>query len=447
MLGLRTNVTKTYLDRKAYLVMGTFTDGLKHAWSMFNTNSSSFVETETVFQIPNEPRALNPNNSIPTRVFSRSAISSMIFNRIAIDASMVKFQHVKIDMERENQVVLRNSPLQRLFEVEMNMDQSSTDFFHDLVYSLFDEGVVAAVPLEATLNPTMSDSYDIKAMRVGKIMEWFPTKIRVKIYNEAKGQFSEIIVPKKMCAILGNENQTMIRLIQKLSILDKQDLELISNKWNIILQLPNPVRNDIKRKEADARIEDIEGQLKDSKMGIAYIGADEKITQLNRQINSNLMDEVKYLTEELLSQLGLTKAILDGTANADQMQNYYTRTIEPIVTRIKEEFQRKFITKTGYTQGHRIDTYSNPFKLVPTGQLATIGDSLLRNRILTSNEFRAIIGYGPIEDPMADQLFNPNISDARQDVSLPGSVGSPEGEAYSDYPPEYSEENLQNGGK
>ena len=301
----------------------------------------------------------------------------------------------------------------------------------------------------------MSDSYDIKAMRVGKILEWFPTKIRVKIYNEAKGQFSEIIVPKKMCAIienplsniLGNENPTMTRLIQKLSILDKQDLELISNKWNIILQLPNPVRNDIKRKEADARIEDIEGQLKDSKMGIAYIGADEKITQLNRQINSNLMDEVKYLTEELLSQLGLTKAILDGTANADQMQNYYTRTIEPIVTRIKEEFQRKFITKTGYTQGHRIDTYSNPFKLVPTGQLATIGDSLLRNRILTSNEFRAIIGYGPIEDPMADQLFNPNISDARQDVSLPGSVGSPEEAAYSDYPPEYSEENLQNGGK
>lgn len=455
MLGLRTNVTKTYLDRKACLIMGTFTDGLRHAWSMFKTDSTNYVETDNIFQIANEPRALNPNNAIPNRSFSRSSISSMIFNRIAIDASMVKFQHVKIDLEIENQVVQRNSPLQRLFEVEMNVDQSSTDFFHDLVYSLFDEGVVAAVPIEATINPMMSDAYDIKSMRVGKIMEWFPTKIRVKIYNEAKGQFSEIIVPKKMCAIienplaniLGNDNPTMTRLIQKLSILDKQDLELISNKWNIILQLPNPVRNDIKRKEADARIEDIEGQLKDSKMGIAYIGADEKITQLNRQINSNLMDEVKYLTEELLSQLGLTKAILDGTANADQMQNYYTRTIDPIVTRIKEEFQRKFITKTGYTQGHRIDTYSNPFKLVPTGQLATIGDSLLRNRILTSNEFRAIIGYGPIEDPMADQLYNPNISDARQDVSIPGSVGSPGDEAYSDYPPEYSEENLQNGGK
>lgn len=455
MLGLRISVTKIYLDRKAYLVMGTFTDGLKHAWSMFKTDSASFVETEKVFQIPNEPRALNPNNSIPTRTFSRSAISSMIFNRIAIDASMVKFQHVKIDMEKENQVVQRSSSLQRLFEVEMNVDQSSTDFFHDLVYSLFDEGVVAAVPLEATINPMESDSYDIKAMRIGKIMEWFPTKIRVKIYNEAKGEFSEIIVPKKMCAIienplaniLGTENPTMTRLIQKLSILDKQDLELISNKWNIILQLPNPVRNDLKRNEANARIGDIEGQLKDSKMGIAYIGADEKITQLNRQINSNLMDEVKYLTEELLGQLGLTKAILDGTASADQMQNYYTRTIDPIVTRIKEEFQRKFITRTGYTQGHRIDTYSNPFKLVPTGQLATIGDSLLRNRILTSNEFRAIIGYGPIEDPMADQLYNPNISDARQDVSIPGSVGSPEEEAYSDYPPEYSEEDLQNGGK
>lgn len=439
--------------------MSMFTDGLQHAWSMFNRNdTTSLTETQPVFQLSNEPRALNPNNAIPTRTYARASISSMIFNRIAMDASMVKFQHVKLDEDKENQTVQYGSSLQRLFEVEMNIDQSATDFFHDLVYSLFDEGVVAAVPVEATLDPSQSDAYDIKSMRVGKILEWFPTKVRVKIYNESKGDFSEVVVPKKMCAIienplaniLGTDNPTMNRLIQKLSILDKQDIDAVANKWNMILQLPVPVRNDIKRKEADERVKDIEKQLQDSNLGIAYITADEKITQLNRQINSNLMDEIKYLTDELLSQIGLTKAVFDGTANAEQMQNYYTRTIDPIVTRIQEEFQRKFITKTGYTQGHRIITYSDPFKLVPTSQLATIGDALLRNRILTSNEFRAVIGYGPIADPMADQLYNPNISDDRQDVSIPGSVGSPEvQDEYAQYPQyeEYSEEDIQNGGK
>lgn len=439
--------------------MSMFTDGLQHAWSMFNRNdTTSLTETQPVFQLSNEPRALNPNNAIPTRTYARASISSMIFNRIAMDASMVKFQHVKFAEDKENQTVQYGSSLQRLFEVEMNIDQSATDFFHDLVYSLFDEGVVAAVPVEATLDPSQSDAYDIKSMRVGKILEWFPTKVRVKIYNESKGDFSEVVVPKKMCAIienplaniLGTDNPTMNRLIQKLSILDKQDIDAVANKWNMILQLPVPVRNDIKRKEADERVKDIEKQLQESNLGIAYITADEKITQLNRQINSNLMDEIKYLTDELLSQIGLTKAVFDGTANAEQMQNYYTRTIDPIVARIQEEFQRKFITKTGYTQGHRIITYSDPFKLVPTSQLATIGDALLRNRILTSNEFRAVIGYGPIADPMADQLYNPNISDARQDVSIPGSVGSPEvQDEYAQYPQyeEYSEEDIQNGGK
>lgn len=436
-----------------------FTDGLQHAWSMFNRNdTTSLTETQPVFQLSTEPRALNPNNSIPTRTYARASISSMIFNRIAMDASTVKFQHVKLAEDKENQTVQYASSLQRLFEVEMNIDQSATDFFHDLVYSLFDEGVVAAVPVEATLDPTQSDAYDIKSMRVGKIMEWFPTKVRVKIYNEMKGDFTEVILPKKMCAIienplaniLGSDNPTMNRLIQKLSILDKQDIDAVANKWNMILQLPVPVRNDIKKKEADDRVKDIEKQLQDSNLGIAYIAADEKITQLNRQINSNLMDEIKYLTDELLSQIGLTKSVFDGTANAEQMQNYYTRTIDPIVTRIQEEFQRKFITKTGYTQGHRIVTYSDPFKLVPTSQLATIGDSLLRNRILTSNEFRAVIGYGPIADPMADQLYNPNISDVRQNVSIPGSVGSPESEYdYAKYPQEeaYPIEDFQNGGK
>ena len=429
-------------------------DNVRHAWSMFakKPNEPSLVETDKKYQQTFEPRALNPNNTIPQRTYKRSSIASMIFNRIAMDASMVTYQHVKIvndgvDDSTANQVVQQSS-LQRLFEVEANIDQTSTDFFHDLVFSLFDEGVVAVVPMTADVDPSMSDSYNISSMRVGKVLEWYPTRIRVRVYNENKGDFSEIIVPKKMVAIienplnsiLGNENPTMDRLIQKLSILDKQDLELVSNRLNMILQLPYPTRADVHKDQAENRIKDIEAQLKDSNLGIAYISSEEKITQLTRQISSTLMEEIKYLTEELLNQIGLTKNVFNGTASASEMQNYYTRTIEPITKRIQEEFQRKYITKTGYTQGHRIVTYTDPFKLVPTEQLATIGDTLLRNSILTPNEFRAIIGYGPSSNPLANELYNRNIADSNQGYSLPGSAESPEGD-YAEteegyYPPE-----------
>ena len=305
-------------------------DNVRHAWSMFakKPNEPSLRETDPKYQQTFEPRALNPNSTIPQRTYKRSSIASMIFNRIAMDASMVTYQHVKIvnygtDDSTENQIV-QTSSLQRLFEVEANIDQTSTDFFHDLVFSLFDEGVVAVVPMTADIDPSTSDSYNISSMRVGKVLEWYPTRIRVRVYNENKGDFSEIIVPKKMVAIienplnsiLGNENPTMDRLIQKLSILDKQDLELVSNRLNMILQLPYPTRADVYKDQAENRIKAIENQLKDSNLGIAYISSEEKITQLTRQISSTLMEEIKYLTEELLNQIGLTKNVFNGTASA-----------------------------------------------------------------------------------------------------------------------------------
>lgn len=428
---------------------------LEHGWGLFGDYNKDPYETDRKYQTSYEyRRALSPDNSIPLRAYSRSSFSSMLYNRIAIDVSMTKFQHVKISPDSENQQVIKNSSLQRLFEVEMNLDQTSTDFFHDLTYSLFDEGVVAVAIVEATGDIMETGSFDIQQLRVGKILEWFPEKVKVKLYNQSKGDFSEVILPKNRTAIienplnnvLGNQNPTLERLLKKLSLIDAQDLDAVTNKLNMIIQLPNPVRTDTKRAMAEKRVDDIQNQLKKSDLGIAYIGAEEKVTQLNRQINSNLMDEVKYLTDELLSQLGMSRAVFDGTATPAQMQNYNTRIIEPIVIRIREEFQRKFLTKTAYSQGQRIVSYNNPFRLVPTEQLASIGDALLRNSILTPNEFRAVIGYGPNQNPMADELYNRNIADTNQNISI-GSAASPEEseEIPEEYYPEEEQIDLQNG--
>lgn len=420
---------------------------LEHGWSLFRPRNDSTVSSDVdlKFQSTYEHHSISPDNSIPQRFYSRSSFASMLYNRIAMDVSSIKFLHVKNVPYTDSQEIIKDSALQRIFEVEANIDQTSTDFFHDLVYSLFDEGVVAVVITAATYDPSVTGMYDIQSLRVGKIMDWYPTKVRVKVYNEKKGQFSEIVVDKKMAAIienplnaiLGNNNPTLDRLLNKLSLLDKKDSDLKTNKLNIILQLPHSVRHDLKNDVAKKRVAQLENQIKDSDLGIGYIGGEEKIIQTGQNVKSGLLEEVQYLTDELLSQMGVTRKVFDGTASSSEMQNYYSRTIEPIASRIQEEFQRKFITRTAYTQGHRIVTHSDPFKLVPTEQLATIGDTLLRNSILTPNEFRSIIGYGPSSNPLADELYNRNIADANQNVSL-GSTTSPEG-----VPPEQ----LQNGGE
>lgn len=424
-------------------------DQLEHGWNLFRPKGESLnmVETDPKYQISYEPHSINPNNSIPIKSYSRSAFASMLFNRIAIDVSMIRFMHIKQDPENDKQIVQKGSSLQRIFDVEANLDQTATDFFHDLTYSLFDEGVVAVVVTEATNDPSVTGMYDIGSLRVGKIMEWYPQKVRVKLYNEKNGQFSEVIVPKRSTAIIenplnniiGSGNPTLDRLLSKLSLLDKQDLDLVTNKLNVILQLPYPVRSEVKQGVAQERVSELEKQLKDTKLGIGYIGSEEKLTQLSRPLNTSLMDEIKYLTDELLSQLGVTRKIFDGTASQDEMQNYYTRTIEPIAQRIQEEFQRKFITRTAYTQGHRIIMYQDPFRLVPTTQIASIMDTLIRNQILTSNEARSILGYAPSNNPMADELFNPNMPSQKQ--IMPGSPASPE-----DFDPYMMDQELQNGG-
>lgn len=419
---------------------------LEHGWSIFKTRQSSnnYMDVEQKFASTYEPTTIPPDNSIPQRFYSKSSFASMLYNRIAMDVSMIKYLHVKNIQGTDSQEVVKNSSLQRIFEVEANIDQTSTDFFHDLVYSLFDEGVVAVVITEATLDPSMTGMFDIKSLRVGKIVNWYPTKVRVKVYNEKTGTFSEIVVDKKMTAIienplnniLGNNNPTLDRLISKLSILDKKDADAKTNKLNIILQLPHPVRHELKQEMATKRVKQLEEQIKTSELGIGYIGSEEKIIQTGSNVKSSLLEEVQYLTDELLSQMGVTRKVFDGTASQEEMENYYTRTIEPIAARIQEEFQRKFLTKTAYSQGHRIIMYQDPFRLVPTGQIATIMDTLIRNQILTSNEARSILGYAPSSNPMADQLFNPNMPSDRQ--VMPGSPTSPE-----EVPPEQ----LQNGGE
>ena len=286
---------------------------------------------------------------------------------------------------------------------------------------MFDDGEVIAVPTDTDIDPdTMS--YNINEIRIGKAVEWYKDDIKVRLYNPMIGDFSEVVVKKKFTAIiqnplyavLANGNPTLDRLLRKLSIVDKEDMDVVTNKLNIILELPVPVKGEIKRKEAEERIKDIEKQLRTNSLGAAYIGTNEKITQLGRQITSTLMDDIKYLTTELMNQLGLNERVFNGTASAAEMQNYYVRTIEPIVRHIQQEFQRKFLTKTAYTQGHRINIYMDPFKLVDITSLAGTGDSLIRNGIMSSNEFRHKIGLGPHWAPQADMLFNPNIANKNQ---------------------------------
>lgn len=428
----------------------TLLDHLNHGWNLFYSpeDSKNLTETDPKFQNSYDTIALEPNRSIPMRTYSKSSFITMLYTRIAIDVSMIRFMHIKVDSETDKQTIQKKSSLQRIFDVEANTDQTSTDFFHDLVYSLFDEGVIAVVITEATMDPTLTGMYDIHSLRVGKIIQWYPKKVKVRVYNEEKGDFSEIVVPKNMTAIIenplneiiGKNNPTLDRLNSRLQLLDKIDHEIASNKFNVILQVPHTVKHEIKDNIAKKRVKQLEEQLKDNPLGIGYIGTEEKITQLNRPLNTSIMDEVKYLTDELLSQLGITRKVFDGTADSKEMQQYYTRTIEPIAQRILEEFQRKFLTKTAYSQGHRIIMYQDPFRLVPTEQVATIMDTMIRNQILTSNEARSVLGYAPSSNPMADELFNPNMPNDKQ--FIPGSPASPE----EFYPDGYGVDENQNGG-
>ena len=384
---------------------------LKHAWNAFMSRAPTDPNTDIGVGYYYRPDRLRL-----TRGNERSIITS-IYNRIAIDVSAVSIKHCRMD-NNERFIEEINSGLNNCLNLEANIDQTGRAFIQDIVMSMLDEGCVAIVPVDTTFNPKTTNSYDILSMRTGKILDWYPAHVKVRVYNEKTGQKEDIIVPKStvgiienpLYAVINEPNSTMQRLIRKLALLDVTDEQTASGKLDLIIQLPYVIKSDARRQQAEQRRKDIEMQLAGSKYGIAYTDGTERITQLNRSVENNLMKQIEYLTSMLYSQLGITQAVLDGTADEQTMLNYNYRTIEPIISAIVDELKRKFLTKTARSQRQSIVSFKDPFKLVPVNNIAEIADKFTRNEIMTSNEIRQIIGMKPSDDPKADELINSNIS-------------------------------------
>lgn len=407
---------------------------LMHAWNAFIGNRDPTYG----YDLNVGPGySYRPDRARLTRGNERT-IATAIYNRIALDVSSVSIRHVRLDEEdRFKEPIL--SGLDNCLSVEANIDQTGRAFMHDVVLSLLDEGCIAIVPVETSIDPKVTDSYDINSLRVGKIVEWHPAHVKVNLYNERTGQREDVMLPKKAVAIIENplyavvneRNSTMQRLVRKLSLLDAIDEQSGSGKLDMIIQLPYIIRTDAKRQQAEKRRKDIEDQLAGSKYGIAYTDGTERITQLNRPVENNLMKQIEYLTSMLYSQLGITQSVMDGTADEATMLNYNTRTIEPIISAIVDEMKRKFLTKTARSQKQSIMFFSDPFKLVPVEKLADIADKFTRNEILSSNELRQIVGRKPSTDPKADQLINSNLNqpeDKTPNKPVEPSTKSNEGE-------------------
>ena len=390
--------------------MGLFSR-LQHGWNAFVNNRDP--TNYRTFDVGYSYRQDRPRF---TRGNERSIVTS-VYNRIALDVAAINIQHCKLD-KNGRFISSIDSKLNRCLNLEANIDQTGRAFIQDVVISMFDEGCVAIVPVDTNLDPNVTGSYDISSMRTGKILEWYPDKIKVRVYNENTGIKEDIKVPKSTTAIIENPlyavinepNSTMQRLIRKLNLLDAIDEQSGSGKLDLIIQLPYTIKSEARRKQAEDRRKDIEMQLASSKYGIAYTDSTEHITQLNRPVDNNLMKQIEYLTSMLYSQLGITQSILDGTADEKTMLNYYSRTIEPIVSAIVDEMKRKFLTKTAISQSQSISFFRDPFKLVPVNDIAEIADKFTRNEIMTSNEIRQIIGMKPSDDPKADKLLNSNIN-------------------------------------
>jgi len=389
----------------------------KHAWNtFFNRDPTDDFKDVTISY------SYRPDRLRLTKGNERS-IATSIFNRIALDVSSINIQHCKLD-KNGRYISPINSKLNNCLTLEANKDQTSRAFIQDVVMSMFDEGCVAIVPIETTANPSITDSYDIYSMRTGKILEWYPDQVKVRVYNDRTGKKEDIKLPKSTVAIIENPlyavmnepNSIMQRLIRKLNLLDAIDEQSGSGKLDLIIQLPYTIRSEARRKEAEKRRKDIEMQLANSKYGIAYADATEHITQLNRSVENNLMKQIEYLTEMAYSQLGITQTILDGTADEKTMLNYNNRTVEPIISAIVDGMKRTFLSKTARSQLQSILFFNDPFKLVPISQIAEVADKFTRNEILTSNEIRQIIGMKPSDDPKADQLINSNISQPNEVV-------------------------------
>lgn len=396
----------------------TLMDRLKNSWNAFRNRDPTIFYNE-----PGMSYTYRPDRVRFSRGNERSIVTS-VYNKIAMDVASVDIRHCRIDKNGRYTEDI-DSDFNRCLTLEANIDQSHRAFRQDIVMSMFDEGSVAIVPIEAKGDPTLSTSFDIRSMRVGKIVEWFPRSVKVEVYNDRTGKKEQIIMPKKSVAIVENPlysvinepNSTMKRLIRKLNILDAIDEQSGSGKLDLIIQLPYAVKGELKEQQANKRRDSIIDQLK-GPYGIAYIDGTEKVTQLNRPVENNLMKQIEYLTNLLYSQIGITPSVMDGTADEKTMLNYNNRTVEPIVSAIVDAMKRSFISRTAITQGQTIMAFRDPFKLVPINNIAEIADKFTRNEILTSNEVRQIIGFKPSSDPKADKLINSNIAQPKEEANL-----------------------------
>jgi hypothetical protein len=386
-------------------------DRLKHAWNAFKTNESGYIYQDLGMASSRSPTRANFSPS-----FGRSMVSA-ICNRMAIDVAAYDIQHVRIDPEKKRYTETIKSGLNNCLTIEANVDQTGRAFIQDIVMSMFDEGFVAIIPTDTTISPIVSNSYEINALRTGKIIDWFPNHVRVELYNDRVGLRQEIVLPKSMVAIVENPlysvmnepNSTLKRLMHKLLLMDNVDEQVSSGKIDLIIQLPYVIKTELRQKQAEERRKAIEDQLIGSKYGIAYIDGTERVTQLNRAAENNLLQQIEYLTKMLYAQLGISEAVFNGTANTNEMANYYNRTIEPIITAIIDEMSRKFLTKTARSQGQTIMGFRDVFRLIPANEIADIADSFTRNEILSSNEIRSILGLKPSESDGADELRNKNM--------------------------------------
>ena len=406
--------------------MPSLTQRLQNAWNAFrNLRDPTFTNYGLgTYYRPDRHRFSHSNE--------RSIVTT-IFNRIAVDCAAIDLEHVRLDEDGRYTDTIK-SGLNDCLTFSANIDQTGKAFIEDIVQSMFDEGVVAVVPVDTTSNPYVTSSYDILSMRTGKVIEWYPRHVRVRLYNDRTGRQEELIMDKSAIAIIENPffsvmnepNSTLQRLIRKLNLLDYIDEQSSSGKLDLIIQLPYVIKTETRRQQAEARRKDIEMQLAGSKYGIAYTDGTERITQLNRSVENNIWGEIKDLTAMLYNQLGITEAILNGTADEQTMINYYNNTIVPIMSSIADEMQRKFITRTARTQGQAIRYFRDAFKLTPVSTLAELADKFTRNEIASSNEIRAIIGWKPSDDPKADQLVNSNLNQQKSEVQPAPDEENPE---------------------
>ena len=403
-------------------------DRLQHAWNAFVYNDNTYADPQNLGGLS----TFRPDRVHFSRGVERSIVTS-VYNRLALDVSSIAIKHVRLDENGRFKEEV-DSGLQNCLNVEANIDQTGRAFLQDVVMSMLDEGCVAIVPVDTTIDPAKSGSYEINTMRTGKILEWYPAHVRVRVYNDKKGIHEELVLPKSSVAIIENPlyavinepNSTMQRLIRKLNLLDVVDEQTSSGKLDLIIQLPYVIKSEARRKQAEERRKDIEMQLSGSKYGIAYTDGTERITQLNRPAENNLMKQVEYLTSMLYSQLGLTQSIMDGSADDKTMLNYYNRTVEPILAAITDEIKRKFLTKTARSQKQTVMYFRDPFKLTPVVDLAEIADKFTRNEIMTSNEIRQIVGMKPADDPSADELRNKNLNQSNEAIDDKKELQSPE---------------------